>query len=131
MNNASACLNESSGLTVGENVMRCTMFNKGIARARVFNDGKLILQKSSEGLSFRSDGQNQIVSAGRCEKWGSSLVRHCRVGIANFAFNAHRPHAITVGGGEQMGILNCERLCILNKRNELGNLCPNRNLPIK
>ena len=33
------------------------MFNKGIARARVFNDGKLILQKSSEGLSFRSDGQ--------------------------------------------------------------------------
>ena len=57
MNNASACLNESSGSTVGDNVMRCTIFNKGIARARVFNDGKLILQKSSEGLSFRSDGQ--------------------------------------------------------------------------
>ena len=67
------------------------MFNKGIARARVFNDGKLILQKSA---------RNQIVSAGRCEKWGSSLVRHCRIGTTNFAFNAHRPQAFTVGGGE-------------------------------
>lgn len=74
MNNAWGCLNESSGSTVGENVTRCTMFNKGIDRARVLNDGKLILQKSSEGLSFRSDGQNQIVSAGRCEKWGPASL---------------------------------------------------------
>lgn len=57
VNNASACLNQSSGPTVGDNVMRCTMFNKGFARARVFNDGKLILQKSSEGFTFGSDRQ--------------------------------------------------------------------------